>query len=922
MPEPLNRADAMLNRYLLVSLSLGMFCASVAHAQTAPDQSPSAPDQSPPDQPAEQPAPQPPSPEAPPSAAPAPALATEAPPGDTGGSEADALSLGAVVVTGTRARARSAEKSLVPISVVATQELTRTGKQNLRDALAVAVPSYQVQAGGYQGQQGGGVRGARLRGLDAKDTLILVNGVRRHTSSLLVGGASPTDLDLIPTNAVERVEVLGNGAASLYGSDAIAGVINIILKETADTGGSFSAYYGQYGRSVGDLPDKYGRTENIQLHQGWRIGDGFVNVSANAQWQNGTNNFPAYKAPSLEDQTSLLYPLLEDGSLDPRETSQSRYRQWLGLPDSKTYSFAYNAEFILSPEITLYSNATYAYRYSSGMGFFRTASNQTIAPSTTPSPQNPFVNPPHTSGALVFPDGYLPLFDVEENDFQAVVGLKGEVDNWGWNLSTGYGGDHAKIYTKNSINVSAGPENWGQRDFYDGAQINGQLLTTLGLTQTLEKGVFAGLFGHEATVSLGVEHRYDTFKKRSGELLSYLAGDWAWPEGTALAGTHPNLGAQGMSGFPPEAAGSWSRTNLAGYIEVDQQLTDKLQADLSGRYEYFSDFDSVWTTQISTRYEFAEAFAGRGSFGTGFSAPTLLQQYNTTRTGGYSADTNPLSPTFGQVVQRATIGTTPDEALGQTIGVPALEPEESVNAALGIVLKPFARTLLTLDGYLIDIENRIVNASSNVTPGTGLSDLLDAQQIYNVRTITFNINGAHTLTKGFDLRLEHSDPIGALGTLHWTLVSNQNVTSVVSFSPLPAIVGEASEGTLRTLKGQFTSYYPKNVSSLALRWELEGLNLWARGTRWSSTTYRGASAELDEHQSPAFTVDATLSYAPTDWIGFTIGGNNVFNKRPDRISPEAQAVHFIPGTEVAPYNRYAPFGLDGGFYYTRLDLNW
>ncbi|HKO89633.1 MAG TPA: TonB-dependent receptor plug domain-containing protein, partial [Polyangiaceae bacterium] len=160
----------------------------------------------------------------------------------------------------------------MPISVVGTEELARTGKQNLRDALAAALPSYQLQAGGYQGQQGAGVRGARLRGLDAKDTLVLVNGVRRHTSSLLVGGASPVDLDLIPSNAVERVEVLGNSAASLYGSDAIAGVINIILKKTADTGGTFNAYYGQYGQSVGDLPDKYGRTSNFQLHQGWRIG--------------------------------------------------------------------------------------------------------------------------------------------------------------------------------------------------------------------------------------------------------------------------------------------------------------------------------------------------------------------------------------------------------------------------------------------------------------------------------------------------------------------------------------------------------------------------------------------------------------------------------------------------------------------------
>ncbi|PNU05522.1 TonB-dependent receptor plug domain-containing protein [Novosphingobium guangzhouense] len=824
-----------------------------------------------------------------------------------------------IVVTGSRTEGRTAEKSLVPISVANSEDLARSGKQNLRDALSQVLPSYLVQAGGYQGQQGAGVRGARLRGLDAKDTLILVDGVRRHTTSLLVGGASPTDLDLIPSNAIERIEVLGNGAASLYGSDAIAGVINIILKKTVDDGGSLSAYYGQYGQSVGDLPDKYGRTKNIQVHQGWRLDDdgGFVNLSANAQWQNATNNFPGYKAASLSDRATLLYPTLADGSLDPRETSKSRYRQWLGMPSSKTFSFAYNAQVPLG-DVTLYSNATYAWRYSSGPGYYRTASNQSRAPGTTPSPQDPFANAPYTSGELVFPDGYLPTFDVRENDFQAVLGVKGELAGWDWNLSSGYGGDHAKIYTKNSINVSAGPEYWDQRDFYDGSQINGQLLSTLSLSRKVD----SGLFGQPLTIALGAEHRRDSFRKGQGELLSYLAGTWVWPEGTALAGTHPNLGAQGMSGTPPEATGSWSRQTIAGYIELNQQLTDRWTIDLSGRFEHFTDFGNAPAGQVSTRYEFSDGFAVRGSFGNGFSAPTLLQQRNITRSGSYSVDNNPLSPTYGEFTQRTSVTTNHFDELGHLIGVPALKAEHSINAGAGFVARPFARTVLTLDGYLIDIRNRIVAASANVTAGTPLADLLNAQGNYNVSSVTFNINGARTLTRGFDFKLEHSDPIGDLGTLYWTLASNQNVTKVKNFSALPAIIGTASEGTLRMLGAQFTSYYPKNITSLALRWEREKLNLWVKATRWSSTTYRGASAALDEHQSPAVTVDANVNYAVTDWLGISVGGTNILNKRPDRISAEAQALQFISGTEVAPYNRYAPFGLDGGFYYARLDVKW
>lgn len=825
-----------------------------------------------------------------------------------------------IVVTGTRAGARAADKSLVPISVTSAEDLERSGKQNLRDALADAVPSYSIQAGGYQGQQGAGVRGARLRGLDVKDTLVLVNGVRRHTSALYVGDGAPTDLDLIPSNAIDHIEILEDGAAAQYGSDAIAGVINIILKKTAITGGAFSAYYGQYGQSVGDLSNKYGRTKNLQLYQGVKLGDagGFVNFSANLQWQNGTNDYPGYAPADITKKTTLLYPLRPDGTLDPRETSVSRYRQWLGLPSSRTFTFAYNAEIPISSTVTVYSNATYGWRYSSGPGYFRTASNQSLAASTTPSPQDPFANAPYTSGVLVFPDGYLPTFDDQENDYQAVLGVKGELAGWDWDISSSYGSNRAKIYTKNSINVSAGPDNWGQRNFYDGLLANGQLLTSLAASRKFQ----SGLFGHPLTVSAGFEHRYDTYKQGAGELLSYEAGPWVWPAGTGNAGTHPNLGAQGMAGFTPSQAGSWGRNNFAGYIELNQLLTDRWTVDLAGRYEYYTDFGSAPSGQLSTRYEFSDKLAVRGTIGNGFSAPTLQQKYYTTQSGSYAVDSNPLSPTLGQYIQQYSVKTTASQAIGQAIDIPQLKPEHSINASLGFVAKPFARTTLTIDGYLIDIKNRIVSASAAVTKGSALANILSAQNIYNVTTVSFNINGAHTFTKGFDVRLEHTDPLGDLGTLHWTLASNENVTSIVQFGALPTVIGAASAGTLRTLRAQYTTYYPRNVTYLSLGWELDKFRLYAKETHWGATEYRGASATLDQRNRPAFTTDANLSYAFSDALKLSIGGDNVFNKRPTLLSASAQSLQFISATAVAPYNSYAPFGQDGGFYYARLDVKW
>ena len=831
-----------------------------------------------------------------------------------------------IVVTGSRAGARAIEKSLVPITVASGAELAKSGKQNLRDALAEVLPSYQVQAGGYQGQQGAAVRGARLRGLDVKDTLILVDGVRRHTTSLYIGDGAPTDLDLIPANAIDHIEVLQDGAAAQYGSDAIAGVINVILKKDY-TGGGLSVYYGQYGQSVGDLAHKYGRTKNVQAHQAWKLGNngGFLNVSANLQWQNGTNDFPGYAAADITKKTTLLYPLLANGSLDPRETSNSRYRQWLGLGASRTFSGAYNTEIPLSPDVTFYSNGTYAWRYSSGPGYFRTASNQSKAASTTPSPQDPFANAPYTSGTLEFPDGYLPTFDDQESDFQVATGLKGTLSGWAWNLNTGFGEDNAKIYTKNSINVSAGPQYWGQRNFYDGALVNQQLLTTLSSS----KKFASGLFGRPLTVSAGIEHRLDAYKQRAGELLSYEAGSWFWPAGSGngtgvgTGATHPNLGAQGMAGFSPAQAGSWSRNNIAAYIELNQQLTDRWTADLAGRFEHYTDFGNAPSGQLSTRYEVNHALALRGTFGNGFSAPTLQQEHYTTQGGSYSVDTNAQSPTYGQYIQQFSVTTNSSQSVGQAIGVSNLRPEHSINGSLGFVAKPFDHTTLTVDGYAIDIRNRIVPVTAAATVGSSLYTILATQGIANINSVTFNINGAHTFTKGVDVRLVHSDSLGAYGTLRWTLDTNENVTSIVNYAPQPAVVSAVTWAqTLRVLGAKLTTYYPRNITSVTADWDYGRVNLHVKETHWGATEYLGTSAALDQHNAPGFTTDASVRFALNDRLSFSAGGTNVFDKRPTRLSATTQALQFIASTAVAPYNSYAPYGQDGGFYYGRVDLRW
>jgi iron complex outermembrane receptor protein len=794
-----------------------------------------------------------------------------------------------IVVTGSRGEGRAAEKSLTPISVVSLEELERSGKQNLRDALAEVVPSYAVTAGGYLGQQGAAVRSARLKGLDTKHTLVLVNGKRRHTTALSISTEAPVDLDLIPASAVARIEVLSDGAAAQYGSDAIAGVINIILKNNA-SGGDATLGYGQYGSTVGDLKDRgyYGKTWTFQAQQGFGVGDGgFFNFGADIRLQNATNAYGSYPL------TTSIYPKLSNGDPDPRETSISRYRQWIGQPSANTYSFYYNSEVPLGDAITLYSNATFANRYSEGPGYFRPA----LSPQTDTS---------------VYPDGYLPVFATEENDFQVVAGFKGDsLAGWSWDLSSSYGGDNGDVYTKNSINVSAGPAYNSQRDFYDGTLKNRQLVTGLDLTKKFDNG----LFGRPLNVAFGLEHRYETYEIVAGELLSYYLGDFVWPVGSPFAGQRPNPGAQGMGGFAPEVAGKWSRHNFAAYAELNQQVTDRWTVNLASRYEYYTDFGSAPSGQLSTRYEFSDRFAVRGTIGNGFSAPTLQQQHYSTRTGSYSTD-----PDSGLLTQRFTVQATTDTAIGQALGVKALKPEHSINASLGFVAKPLDGLTIIVDGYLIDITDRIV--TSPTLTNANVRQLLTNAGIANVNSVTFYMNAGHTRTYGIDFKADYRHDIGDLGTLRWTLAANYNETALIKLNTLPPALAATTENYSRAALSRFTTFYPKIVASLGLNWEWGRFNLNAKEFYWGATEFLSPNGpNLDQYNEPAFTTNVNVSYALTDRVKFEVGGTNIFNHRPNQLSANAQKFAAVPIADHA-YNSYAPYGYDGGFYYARLNLKW
>jgi len=803
--------------------------------------------------------------------------------------EATTASLDTVVVTGARDSGRTVAKSLAPIDVISADDLARSGKQNLRDALAAAVPSY-TNASGFTGGTGLSVKSATLRGLGGNHVLVLVNGKRRHTTSLIfvqtaatASGQSPTDLDLIPIAAVDHIEVLRDGAAAQYGSDAIAGVINIILKQN-DHGGSGSVLYGQYKDRVGGKGN-FGARGQASVNQGFGLpNDGFFSLSADLGIQDNSN-----VAGAVPARTSIYFPV--NGQADSRENGESRYRQIMGQPRSQTYNLGYNMELPLNDNYTLYSFSTASHRNSESWGTYRTAN----------SPQNI---------ASIYPDGFSPRFVVEEDDFQTVFGVRADqMMGWKWDLSSSFGQDNANIRNEKSINPSYGPDSPHNMD--GGNLIANQWTNNLDLS----RGVDTGLFDKPLNVSTGLEFRREGFEIEKGELASYGDGGYVFPAGSPLAGQRPNPGAPGLTGFTPADAHNYSRTNTAGYIDFSQSLTEKWDASLAGRFEHYSDFGDTTSGKFSTRYAFNPKFAVRGTVSNGFRAPSLQQEYYSSSLTAWR--TNTLT---GNLEQNVTRYVTVDDAAGQALGAKALKPEKSMNYSVGFVATPTSNLDLTVDLYQIDINNRILQTSN--LQGTGVSNLLASKGLNPNQIVSYFGNLADTRTRGIDLVADYRYDFGQYGKVHWTLLSNQSLQTVRKLNEPTALAGTGITAVGRDKVGNLTVAYPKNVTSLTTAWQLGDFDVNLKETHYSSATgLNQVSSSRDEKVDPAYITNLSVGYYLTDSLKLTVGGENIFNRRPQQLNDEAKKYYFSP-TDDPTYSWYSPYGLDGAYYFAKVDVTW
>jgi iron complex outermembrane receptor protein len=783
---------------------------------------------------------------------------------------ADAGQVEELVVTGTRTEGRTRLDSLAPVDVISASALTRQGSSGeLAQSLANLTPALDFPRPAITDGTDH-VRPATLRGLAPDQTLVLINGMRGHVSALVnvngsIGrGSTAFDLNTIPTMAIEQVEVLRDGASAQYGADAIAGVINLRLRQ-ARSGGGASAMYGLYDTKVttsrGTRDVRDGLTQTVSAWQGLPIGDtGFLTVSGEYVYRSPTNRSDAVNSATLP-----LYPA---------GTVIGRY----GDPRVESYTVYANAGAPLNDTWELYGYAGYQHRDSNSAATARQYNDSRNVPA-------------------VYPLGFLPKIETKIEDLNLKGGIKGELAGWTTNLGVSYGENKLDYYTVDSINSSYGAAS--QKDFYAGSLKYDQTLVNLNLSRGLDVGLVEPL-----NVAVGAEYRRETFQIGAGEPASYTLGPDTTKPGVS----------QGFPGFRPSNEVDVARHNWSAYIDVEGKLTEKLGFDVAGRFEDYSDFGSKVTGKLSARYDFAPAFALRGSLSKGFKAPALQQQFFT-----YTSTNNTL---VGNTFQLIEVGTFPvSSPVAVALGAKPLEPETSTNYSVGAILRS-GNFELTVDAYKIDIKNRIVlseNLPNTNTPAATAAVIAQILAPFNISAARFFINGVDTTTKGVDVVARYRAFAGDVGRFDFTLAANFNNTDVTRTPDLPSITTLPQPQFLFD-RGNVLTYEkgtPARKLVASIDWTHDAFSTTFKATNYSSVTVPNNNPTFDYRTGSATLLDLEARYALPMGVNIAAGVNNITDTYPD----------FTPGAINSPsgsvgFPSYSPFGFNGRFFYGRLSVNW
>ncbi len=800
--------------------------------------------------------------------------------------EEEDATLEQVHVVGTRNAGRSSGDLAVPVDIIDKALLEATGEIEFGRMLQRVAPSFGFSSSSISDGTDA-LRPATLRGLGPDQTLVLLNSKRRHNSALLhintsVGrGTAGVDMNAIPTSAIKRVEILRDGASAQYGSDAIAGVINIVLEDDAPS--TIEVKTGGY--SEGD-----GHTYNIALSNGFELDNGNLFASLNYRNRDQTNR--AGLTGVCQYQLTCSNQGANYITDDPREIAFDRRNFSIGDSASEQLQLVLNAG-METFDGEYYGFLTYSWRENESAGFFRRANEIS---------KNPILS----DAEAFYPDGFLPKIATDIEDFSASFGyskLMGESTTW--DLSLTFGSNSMQYGVNNSVNASFVSNNITT----DASQLRNQTQTSadagkLRLSLATINLDYVSEF-ERTTLAYGFEYRYDSYGIDAGEPYSYL--DYDGVSSGAIGGI------QVFPGFAPVNEVSENRSVWSGYLDAEFDVNSQLLITSAVRGDHYQSFGNSINLKLSGRYDLSKKMSVRGSVSSGFRAPSMQQIYF-----------NNVSTQFNNGVA-AQVGTFRNNSqLASELGIPGLQEESSVNLSAGLSYATNSSSL-TLDFYHISIADRIV-ISEQLTPDLGIESVSNSLISNGVQGAQFFINGADTETRGIDLVFTHKP--SAVPNLELTLAGNVTKTEVEGLSSPETLKQLAPEHLFgEQAISIIESWQPKSraLASATYRWQ--GLELNLNINYFGS--YRVIDANEAQDYSPKWLTDIGINWQVNDDMKLTAGINNLFDIKPDRnligqsragTIVTSQGDTIVESDGVFQYSRRAaPFGFNGSFWYLGVE---
>jgi iron complex outermembrane recepter protein len=765
-----------------------------------------------------------------------------------------------VIVTGTRGAPRTVFDSLAPVDVISDKAIDMTVSDEVMDTLAQLVPSFNVKRLPMADGQVF-VRPASLRSLSADHTLVLINGKRMHRSALLgSNGAQAPDLAQVPSYAIKRIEVLRDGASAQYGSDAIAGVINIILDDAAGT--KAFAQAGQYYEGDGE---QY----RLGAQQGFQFDNGFLNFSGE------------YTDAGLTSRSRQRPDALQLQEDFPDLDVPNPVQRW-GQPERQAYRFAMNGAYDFGKS-EAYVFSTYG--FGSGVSDFNWRN-----PVSTNAYGDSAIDPDYDLSEI-YPAGFSPRFGQDDNDFSLTGGYRGtEEGPFSYDFSASYGRNQIEYFMYNSINASLGSASPTAFDIGTLTQ------TELNLNADFAYRFALDFLADDLTFAFGAERRNEEYEIGHGEYASYAVGP--------LAAEGFPSGSNGFPGFSPDQSGSSDQTSYAGYIDVEAPVTDRWKVGAAVRYEDFSEFGSSTTGKLSTRFELTPGLALRATASTGFRAPTPGQLFSERTSQGLDTTTLNIF-TSGRFSPQGAVA----DVISQRDGVDIrpLEPEESDNVTAGLAWNSHFGLTATLDVYQIDVTNRLSTSSTFAVTDAERAEFaaLGVAGAESITRVNFFQNDFDTRSKGLDLVLSYGLSVGP-GQLNLTGAYNYNKTEVTG--------GDFASNA--TNADRFEKGSPENTGNLQATYEVGKWDVFGRMRYYGAWRDFSGNATGDIFQDFGAMVlfDLGATYKMTDSLSVRVGAENVFDQYPDEATYQA--------SRGLIYSRNAPYDTDGGQYYVRLDLSF